>query len=511
MKSINVNENYFSILHEVSKVLSRQNNIRDAFKSILKLLYSYLDIPASFIALYNPIENTLEIKESFGLLKKEKYKGVFRVGEGIVGSVFKNEIPAIIHDPKENKDFLNKMGILNRFDFDVVFIGTVIKIGGEKLGVLGIYKEKTRNLSYENEIKLLSMISILIGFAQKMNEKLEFQKRTFEQEKEILLNKIEIREPIAEIIGVSKPIDNLKNTILKVANVDSTVLLEGESGTGKSLVAKVIHKLSSRKKEAFVSINCASIPENLLEAELFGYEKGAFSGAISQKKGKFEIADKGTIFLDEIGDIPLSLQGKLLTVIQEKEFSRLGSLNTISVDVRIIAATNKNLYDLVNDGKFREDLYYRLNVIPIKIPPLIERKEDIPILIDYFLKIFNEKYNKSVQLSKEVLIELINYNWPGNVRELENIIERLVVMNDHTIYIKDLPAYISQNISLKKYEIPTNSDKNLPNQIQNIEKKHIELALRETGFVKSKAARLLNLTLRQLDYRIHKYNIKLQK
>ncbi|PMP87352.1 MAG: sigma-54-dependent Fis family transcriptional regulator, partial [Desulfurella sp.] len=362
-----------------------------------------------------------------------------------------------------------------------------------------------------NEIKLLSMISILIGFAQKMNEKLEFQKRTFEQEKEILLNKIEIREPIAEIIGVSKPIDNLKNTILKVANVDSTVLLEGESGTGKSLVAKVIHKLSSRKKEAFVSINCASIPENLLEAELFGYEKGAFSGAISQKKGKFEIADKGTIFLDEIGDIPLSLQGKLLTVIQEKEFSRLGSLNTISVDVRIIAATNKNLYKLVNDGKFREDLYYRLNVIPIKIPPLIERKEDIPILIDYFLKIFNEKYNKSVQLSKEVLIELINYNWPGNVRELENIIERLVVMNDHTIYIKDLPAYISQNISLKKYEIPTNSDKNLPNQIQNIEKKHIELALRETGFVKSKAARLLNLTLRQLDYRIHKYNIKLQK
>ncbi len=511
MKSINVNENYFSIIHEVSKVLSKQNNIKEAFKSILKLLYSYLDIPASFIALFNPIENTLEIKESFGLLKKEKYKGIFKVGEGIVGSVFKNEIPAVIYDPKENKAFLNKMGVLNRFEFDVVFIGTVIKIGGEKLGVLGVYKEKTRNLSYENELKLLSMISIMIGFAQKMNEKLEFQKRTFEEEKEILLNKIELKAPIAEIIGVSKQIDNLKSIILKVANIDSTVLLEGESGTGKSLVAKVIHKLSNRKKEAFVSINCASIPENLLEAELFGYEKGAFSGAISQKKGKFEIANKGTIFLDEIGDLPLSLQGKLLSVIQEKEFSRLGSLDTISVDVRIIAATNKNLYELTQEGRFREDLYYRLNVIPIRIPPLFERKEDIPVLIDYFLKIFNEKYGKKVQISKEALIELINYNWPGNVRELENIIERLVVMNEQIVNLEDLPAYISQKIPLEKLEMHSLSDKNLPTQIQNIEKKHIELALKETGFVKSKAARLLNLTLRQLDYRIRKYNIKIQK
>jgi len=511
MKSINVNESYFSIIHEVSKVLSKQNNIKEAFKSILKLLYSYLDIPASFIALFNPIENTLEIKESFGLLKKEKYKGIFKVGEGIVGSVFKNEIPAVIYDPKENKAFLNKMGVLNRFEFDVVFIGTVIKIGGEKLGVLGVYKEKTRNLSYENELKLLSMISIMIGFAQKMNEKLEFQKRTFEEEKEILLNKIELKAPIAEIIGVSKQIDNLKNTILKIANIDSTVLLEGESGTGKSLVAKVIHKLSNRKKEAFVSINCASIPENLLEAELFGYEKGAFSGAISQKKGKFEIANKGTIFLDEIGDLPLSLQGKLLSVIQEKEFSRLGSLDTISVDVRIIAATNKNLYELTQEGRFREDLYYRLNVIPIRIPPLFERKEDIPVLIDYFLKMFNEKYGKKVQISKEALIELINYNWPGNVRELENIIERLVVMNEHIVNLEDLPAYISQKIPLEKLNMHSFSDKNLPTQIQNIEKKHIELALKETGFVKSKAARLLNLTLRQLDYRIRKYNIKIQK
>lgn len=510
MKSINVNENYFSVIHEVSKVLSRQNNMKDAFKSILKLLYSYLNITASFIALYNPIQSTLEIKESFGLLKREKYKGVFKTGEGIIGSVFKNEIPAIIYDPKENKSFLNKMGVLDRFDFEVVFIGTVIKIGGEKLGVLGVYKEKTRNFSYESEIKLLSMVSILIGFAQKMNEKLEFQKRTFEEEKELLLNRIEFKPAIKEIIGVSKQIDNLKNMILKVVNIDSTVLLEGESGTGKSLVAKIIHKLSNRKKEAFVSINCASIPENLLEAELFGYEKGAFSGAISQKKGKFEIAHKGTIFLDEIGDLPLSLQGKLLSIIQEKEFSRLGSLETIFVDVRIIVATNKNLFELAKEGQFREDLYYRLNVIPIKIPPLSERKEDIPVLIDYFLKIFNDKYSKKVQFSKDALIELINYNWPGNVRELENIIERLVVMNEQIIYVQDLPSYISQKILLNKYVQVQENDKNLPNHIQNIEKGHIEIALKETGFVKSKAARLLNLTLRQLDYRIHKYNIKLQ-
>lgn len=511
MKTINVNENYFSIVHEVSKVLSRQNNIRDAFKSILKLLYSYLDIPASFIALYSPVNNSLEIKESFGLLKREKYKGVFKIGEGIVGSVFKNEIPAVIYDPKENKSFLNKMGVLERFGFDVVFIGTVIKIGGEKLGVLGIYKEKTKNLSYENEIKLLSMISILIGFAQKVNEKLEFQRRSFEEEKELLLNKIDEKPAIKEIIGISKQIDSLKSIILKVSSIDSTILLEGESGTGKSLVAKVIHNLSSRKNEAFIGINCAAIPENLLEAELFGYEKGAFSGAVSQKKGKFEIANKGSIFLDEIGDIPLSLQGKLLNVIQEKEFSRLGSLENISVDIKIISATNKNLYELTKEGKFREDLYYRLNVIPIKIPPLRQRKEDIPILIDHFLKDFNNKYGKNVHFLKEAMIGLINYDWPGNVRELGNIIERLVVMNEDAISISDLPDYINQKIRVEPYVQNIQVNKNLPNQIQNIEKMHIESTLKETGFVKSRAARLLNLTLRQLDYRINKYGIKLSR
>jgi len=246
----------------------------------------------------------------------------------------------------------------------------------------------------------------------------------------------------SEVIYRSRAMEKLLEMVNKVATVESTVLIYGETGVGKEVLAKYIHNISDRNSGPFIKINCGAIPENLLEAELFGYEKGAFTGARSEgKPGLIEIADKGSLLLDEISELPFSLQVKLLRVLQEREFIRVGGIKTISVDVRIIAASNKDLKELVKDGKFRQDLYYRLNVVPITIPSLRERPEDIPILVHHFLNVYNEKYGRSKQLTSEVVEIFMRYSWPGNVRELENVIERMVVISDdNQITKKDLPG-----------------------------------------------------------------------
>ncbi len=510
-QQINIKEGYLTIIHEASKILSKKNTLNESLKEILKILYSYWDAPISFVALYDSQMGSLRIVESFGMTKKEASKGIFKKGEGVVGSIFKNEVPAVIYDIKSNPKYLNKTRITKRIGNELVFLGVPIKVGGEKFGVLCTYKEKTRTFSHDDAIKMLSTLATLIGLTKKMYERMEEERKFWQEEKEILLTTIS-KEAIAlnDIIGVSDAISNLKKVLLKVAVADSTILITGESGTGKSLVAKTIHKLSPRRDKPFATINCAAIPENLLESELFGYEKGAFTGATSRKRGKFELANGGTLFLDEIGDMPLSLQAKLLNVLQDKEISRLGSEQTIPIDVRIIAATNKDIERLVSLGHFREDLYYRLNVIPIHIPPLRERKEDIPLLIDYFLKKFNKIYKKRISIKKEAIRAMVNYRWGGNIRELENTIERLVIMNDDDIGLNDLPLYIREDAVDFDIEQDT-SLKDIPMTIENIEKQQIQEALKKTGFVKSKAARLLGYTIRQLDYRIKKYGIKVQK
>ncbi len=510
-QQINIKEGYLSIIHETSKILSKKNTLNESLKEILKILYSYWDAPISFVALYDNQLGNLRIVESFGMTKKEASKGIFKKGEGVVGSIFKNEVPAIIYDIKNDPKYLNKTRLTKRIGNELVFLGVPIKVGGEKFGVLCTYKEKTRSFSHDDAIKMLSTLATLIGLTKKMYERMEEERKFWQEEKEILLNTIS-KEAIAlnDIIGVSDAISNLKKILLKVAMADSTILITGESGTGKSLIAKTIHKLSPRRDKPFATINCAAIPENLLESELFGYEKGAFTGASSRKRGKFELANGGTLFLDEIGDMPLTLQAKLLNVLQDKEISRLGSEQTIPIDVRIIAATNKNIEKLVSLGHFREDLYYRLNVIPIHVPALRERREDIPILIDYFLKKFNKIYKKRLSIEKDAVKAMVNYRWSGNIRELENTIERLVIMNDYTIELKDLPLYIRE----EEPEINLETEKplkDMPMTIENIEKQQIQEALKKTGYVKSKAARLLGYTIRQLDYRIKKYNIKIHK
>ncbi len=245
------------------------------------------------------------------------------------------------------------------------------------------------------------------------------------------------------IVGQSIQIQRVLTLIDKLSKTDSTVLIMGESGTGKELVAKMIHQKSQRGEKPFIPVNCAAIPSELLEAELFGYEKGAFTGASTTRQGRFELANEGTIFLDEIGDMPLHLQVKILRVIQDRSFERIGGTKSIQVDVRIIAATNKNLENEVKEGRFREDLFWRLNVVPVVIPPLRERKEDIPLLCDYFIDKFSKKFGYSLKINSQVMEIFLNYHWPGNVRELENLIERLYVLNDGgTVSVEDIPERI---------------------------------------------------------------------
>jgi formate hydrogenlyase transcriptional activator len=252
-----------------------------------------------------------------------------------------------------------------------------------------------------------------------------------------------------QIIGKSPALETVLEQVERVAPTDSTVLIQGETGTGKELIAHAIHNLSSRCGRSFVRLNCAAIPLDLLESELFGHEKGAFTGAIAQKIGRFELADKGTLFLDEVGDIPASLQPKLLRVLQEQEFERLGSTRTHQVDVRLVAATNRNLTEMVNRGEFRSDLYYRLNVFPVQLPPLRERREDIPALVAHFAEIFGRRMSREIEtIPSETMSALSSYPWPGNIRELQNVIERAVILSNEGVLPNPLPPMGNQGITV---------------------------------------------------------------
>lgn len=318
-----------------------------------------------------------------------------------------------------------------------------------------------------------------------------------------ILSKVEARELFPEIVGSSASMRNIFTQIIKVAATDSTVLLCGESGTGKELVASSIYEHSARKGQPFIKINCVAIPEGLLESELFGHEKGSFTGAIEQKKGKFEIADKGTVFLDEIGDMPLATQAKLLRVLQEKEFERVGGTKTIKVDIRFIAATNKNIPEMIKNGKFREDLYFRLNVFAINIPPLRERKEDIILIANYFM----ESLRGMPRLSSSALQKIIGYSWPGNVRELKNVLEQASILSEKdVIETQHLPALSGKDFP----DINLDSGMPIDDRLNLLEKEIIIEALKKTGGIQVKAAGILGINQRSLWHRIKKLQIDVE-
>ncbi|HEX9143016.1 MAG TPA: sigma-54 dependent transcriptional regulator [Candidatus Binatia bacterium] len=315
---------------------------------------------------------------------------------------------------------------------------------------------------------------------------------------------LESRHRIEGIIGDSGQMLEVISLVRRVAPTDATVLIRGESGTGKELIAKAIHYGSARAARPLVRVNCAALPENLLESELFGHEKGSFTGAITTRKGRFELADGGTLFLDEIGDLPLHLQAKLLRVLQEKEFERVGSSHSLKINVRVLSATHRDLEALIESGKFREDLYYRLNVVTILLPPLRERRQDLPAFMDHFLRVFAQKNGKTIRgFTREAREALLRYDYPGNVRELENLIERAVVLTrDDVIDRSDLPLTVDAS------EKPDDKETSLTAAVEGLERRMIKEALARAGGIQTRAAELLGLTERALRYKLRKYGLR---
>lgn len=312
------------------------------------------------------------------------------------------------------------------------------------------------------------------------------------------------------IVGESEPMKKVFSIMQRVADTPTTVLVTGESGTGKELVARGLHQASSRNNAPFVSLNCAAIPENLLESELFGHEKGSFTGAVGMKEGKFEYADNGTLFLDEVGEMPLNLQVKLLRVLQEQEFQRVGGNREIKVNVRLVAATNKDLKEEVDMGRFRGDLFFRLNVVNIKVPPLRERRSDIPFLVAHFVGKYSRKLDRNIkEVDPEAMRVLYSYAWPGNVRELENVIESALVMSrGSTIKKSDLPSEIRKhNLTLDETETMISMDSGLMDTLDAIEEKMIRQALKQSGNVQAQAAKMLGISRSNLQYKLKKYGI----
>lgn len=494
-------------LYEISKLLGSSLNLKQNIRGVMRVLSEYLDMKRGTVALRN--HNEVSILAAHGMSEEEMKRGRYKVGEGIIGRVVKLGSPIVIPNIGDEPLFLNKTGARQMIKKEnIAFLCVPIKFKNEVLGVLSVDRLfGAKGVSFEEDLRLLKIIASLVAQSIKLHLEVEKEREAMQQEKEQLKQQLKNRYKVENIIGQSDSMQEVFEAIHRVAPSKANVLLRGESGTGKELVAKAIHFMSPRAKGPFIKFNCASIPEGLLESELFGHEKGSFTGAAALRKGRFELADRGTIFLDEIGDLPLTLQPKILRVLQEKEFERVGGEKTIKVDVRLVAATSRNLEDLARDGLFREDLYYRLNVVPIYLPSLRKRREDIPLLQEYFLNKYNKENERTVRISPDILAIIMNYDWPGNVRELENTIERLVVMSGgKTATLADLPSNIRDNSFKTTYAGEIKYA--LPSAIEDIEKTRLIESLTRTGWNQAKAARILGITSRQIGYKIMKYNLK---
>jgi len=496
-------------LYEVSRILSGSLNLEQTVPYVLRLLKKLLNFDRVTLTLHDPSTDQIVVRAtSSGRFPKDGFKK----GEGITGKVWKHGVPIVVPDISQEPEFLNKLWKRKNLKEKVAFIAVPIKSGGRVVGVLSVDKEVSGRESLDDYTRFLNMIATLIANSFSLERQVEEEKKALEDEKRALeaeLKRIYEELHVEGIVGRSREILNVLEIVHRVAPTNATVLLRGESGVGKEVFARAIHFLSPRADKPFIAINCGAIPENLLEAELFGYEKGAFTGAYAAKKGKFELANGGTLFLDEVGELPLHLQVKLLRVLQEKEIERLGSSKPVKVDVRIIAATNRDLEEMVREGKFREDLYYRLNVVPIYVPPLRERRDDIPVLVQHFLERFNREYGKDVSISAEVMDAFMKYEWKGNVRELQNILERMVILDsDGKLTEEDLPPELRERGKKERIDKPVTTN---GASIWDVEKELIERALEESGFVIKEAAKRLGMTPRQVSYRIQKYGIKLPR
>ena len=493
------------LLSEVSKVVSSDGSLSKTLKVVLELLQKHLQVVRAMISLYDASCDQIFIHESLGLTEDEIAKGVYYPGEGITGKVVESGKPIIVPVIADEPSFLNRTGSWDEeHDLKHSFICVPIIRGQKVMGSISVERRYDNPALLHLDLELLAIIATTIAQAVELHL-LEHAHQKVLRDQSIKL-KSELKEKFkpTNIIGNSKAMQSVYRMIEKVSHAKTTVLILGESGVGKERVASAIHYHSNCASGSFVKFNCASLPESVIESELFGHEKGAFTGATSRRTGRFEEANGGTIFLDEVGELSLTMQAKLLRVLQERSFERVGSNTTIKVDVRILAATNRDLPDMVAKGTFREDLYYRLNVFPITIPPLKERGNDIVTLADHFVARFAKEQDVDVpRIATPALNLLLSYNWPGNVRELENTMERAVLLaEDGVIHSYNLPTYL-QPPALGEIS----AQGGLEARLSQIEYEMIIEALTMHQGNVSEAATHLGLSRRILGLRMAKYQL----
>ncbi len=493
------------LLFDISQRLIQSKELKDDLSAILEMVVKYLGAERSLLTILNRETENIIIEAAYGYSSTQQSRGKYKLGEGIIGRVVEMARPVVIDKISKSSLFLNRTGQdLTKGEQELTFICTPIIEEGKVTGTLSIIRVYNPHILYDEDNKLLTIIGSMISRSVRNKQERLEEMEILKQKNIQLQNKLETDFRPGNIIGNSSKMRDVYSLVSMVAETNSTVLIRGESGIGKELIADTLHFSSPRAKKNFIKVNCSALPETLIESELFGHEKGAFTGAETQRKGRFELADGGTIFLDEIGDIPLSTQVKLLRLIQQREFERLGGTVTIKIDVRIVCATNRNLEEMIHNNEFREDLYYRINVFPIFVPPLRDRRNDIPSLVDHFIEKFNKRNNaKIIRITTSALNMLMVYRWPGNIRELENCIERACILSkDNVIHSYDLPPSLQTADSTN-----TKSSGGMTFTIEQVEKQLIREALVSSKGNIAKAAEELKVTERMLGIRLKKYEI----
>ena len=492
-----------STLLEVSQALSGTLNLKASLHRVLEILASHHGAVRGIVSIVHE-DGELAVEASDGRADASREVS-YRVGEGITGRVVQSGRPIVVPRVSREPAFLHRAARRPELSHqELSFVCVPIAINRRAVGALAIDLTFKADRNFESSAKFLGVVASMIAQAIKIHRLIDEDKRRLVDENTHLRQELRERYDFSNLVGGSGPLRQIFEQVTQVAGTNTTVLVRGESGTGKELIAHAIHYSSLRAKKPFVKVSCAALPESLIDAELFGHEKGAFTGAEARKKGRFELAEGGTLFLDEIGEVNPATQVKLLRVLQQREFERVGGTETVKANVRLIAATNKDLERAMNTGAFREDLYYRLNVFTIFVPPLRERKADLLLLADHFLEKFAREHHRSIKrISTPAIDMLTSYHWPGNVRELENTLERAVVLCDgEVIHGHHLPP------SLQTAEASgTITRVSLTDAVSAYEKDLIQDALKTTRGNRAKAARLLDTTERIVNYKVRRYGI----
>lgn len=499
---------HLRVLIKIGETLGANNASNSAFSHLLEICREEFDLVRSFIIFYDASDETARPLVTQGFSAAEFRHLENNLEKSFIRQIFQNNKPVILPRTSLEPTFLSVFQKKSDKNVETSCISVPVELERKAIGAFGAEFIYETEFDYEELLEFLLAAAKMIALAVKVNRAAQGEKEKLLAENTNLRRELREKYDFSHIVGNSSAMRQVYAQVTQVARSNATVLLRGESGTGKELIANAIHYNSLRAKKPLVKINCAALPETLIEAELFGYEKGAFTGADRRKKGRFELAEGGTLFLDEIGDLSPQTQIKLLRVLQEREFERLGGTETIKANVRLIAATNKNLEQAIREGTFREDLFYRLNVFTIFLPPLRERKADILLLAESFVEKYEREHGKHIKrLSTPAIDMLTSYHYPGNVRELENTIERAVLVCDgNVIHGHHLPP------TLQTAEVTgTVTQVSLAHAVEAFEKDLITDALKTTRGNCAKAAKLLDTTERILSYKIKRYEIKPQR